>query len=93
MLPSLIAINLQNKKKVQVGNDQEMTQSERNSHSTNLGSDVRLYDGPDLKLFILGGWSRSFFSVAWPTGVQLVSFAPELVSYSAPRGLHRRAAY
>ena len=25
-----------------------------------------------------------------PTGV---SFAPELVEYSAPRGLHRRAAY
>ena len=52
-------------------------------------------DGPDLKLFILVGWGRSFLSVAWPTGVQLVffSFAPELVSYSAPRDLHRRAAY
>ena len=31
-------------------------------------------DGPDLKLFILVGWSRSFLSVAWPTGVQLVFF-------------------
>ena len=51
-------------------------------------------DGPDLKLFILVGWGRSFLSVAWPTGVQLVfSFAPELVGYSAPRDLHRRAAY
>ena len=47
-----------------------------------------------LKLFILVGWGRSFLSVAWPTGVQLVfSFAPELVGYSAPRDLHRRAAY
>ena len=40
-------------------------------------------------------WGRSFLSVAWPTGVQLVffSFAPELVSYLAPRDLHRRSAY
>ena len=53
-----------------------------------------LYDGPDLKLFILVGWGRSFLSVAWPTGVQLVfSFALELVGYTAPRDLHRRAAY
>ena len=29
-------------------------------------SGVRLYDGPDLKLFILVGWARSFLSVAWP---------------------------
>ena len=27
----------------------------------------RLYDGPDIKLFILVGWGRSFLSVAWPT--------------------------
>ena len=33
-----------------------------------------LYDDPDLKLFILDGWDRSFWSVAWPTGVQLVFF-------------------
>ena len=26
------------------------------------------------KLFILVGWGRSFLSVAWPTGVQLVFF-------------------
>ena len=38
------------------------------------GSGVRLYGGPDLKLFILVGWGRSFLSVAWPTGVQLVFF-------------------
>ena len=38
------------------------------------GSGVRLYDGPDLKLFILVGWGRSFLSVAWPTGVQLIFF-------------------
>ena len=31
-------------------------------------------DGPDLKLFILVGWGRSFLSVAWPTGVQLMFF-------------------
>ena len=36
------------------------------------GSGVRLYDGPNIKLFILVGWGRSFLSVAWPTGVQLV---------------------
>ena len=38
---------------------------------------------------------RSCLSVAWSTGVQLVffSFAPELVSYMAPRDRHRRAAY
>ena len=55
---------------------------------------VRLYDDPDLKLFILVGLGRSFFSVAWPTGpTDVFSFAPELVSYSAPRDLHRRAAY
>ena len=29
---------------------------------------VPFYDGPDLKLFILVGWGRSFLSVAWPTG-------------------------
>ena len=65
------------------------------------GSGVRLYDGPDIKLFILVGWGRSFLSVAWPTGVQLVCFffffffyfASELISYLAPRDLHRRAAY
>ena len=52
------------------------------------------YDGPDLKLFILVGWGRSFLSVAWPIRVQLVfSFALELVGNSAPRDLHRRAAY
>ena len=35
---------------------------------------IKLYDGPDIKLFILVGWGRSFLSVAWPTGVQLVFF-------------------
>ena len=34
----------------------------------------RLYDGPDIKLFILVGWGRSLLSVAWPTVVQLVFF-------------------
>ena len=50
---------------------------------------------PTLKLFILVGWDRSFLSVAWPTGVQLVffCFVPELVGYSAPSDLHRRAVY
>ena len=34
---------------------------------------VRLYDGPDLKLFILCGWGRSFLSVTLPTGAQTFS--------------------
>ena len=42
------------------------------------GSGVRLYDDPDLKRFILVGWGRSFLSVAWPTGVQLVLMPPTL---------------
>ena len=41
------------------------------------GSGIRLIDVPGIKLFILVGWGRSFLSVAWSTGVQLVfSFAP-----------------
>ena len=58
-----------------------------------IGSGVRLYDCPHLKLFILVGWGRGVLSVAWPTGVQLVyfSFAPELVSYLATRDLYRRS--
>ena len=36
------------------------------------GSGVSLYDGPDIKLFLLVGWGQSFLSVAWPTGVQLM---------------------
>ena len=44
------------------------------------GSGVRLHDGPDLKLFILVGWGRSFLSVAWPTGVQLMFFFSSGVS-------------
>ena len=35
------------------------------------GSAVRLYDGPDLKLFMLVGWSWSFLSFAWLIVVQL----------------------
>ena len=58
------------------------------------GSGVRLYDGPDIKLFILVGWGRSFLSVAWPTGVLLVFFFCSGVSkLLAPRDLHRRTAY
>ena len=50
--------------------------------------------GPDIKLFILVGWGRSFLSVVGPPGSNwCFSFAPELVGYSAPRDLHRRAAY
>ena len=42
------------------------------------GSGVRLYDGPDLKLFILVGKGRSFLFVAWPTGFNWrFSFAPD----------------
>ena len=35
---------------------------------------VRLYDGPDLKLFILVGLVGVGLSVSWPTVVQLVIF-------------------
>ena len=38
------------------------------------GSGVRLSDDPDIKLFTLVGWGRSFLSVAWPTGDQLLIF-------------------
>ena len=48
--------------------------SEISLHVTDGESGVRLYDGTDLKLFILVGWGRSFLSVTWPTGVQLVFF-------------------
>ena len=33
-----------------------------------------MYDGPDIKIFVLVGWGWSFLSVAWPTAVQLVCF-------------------
>ena len=39
-----------------------------------VGQAPRLYDGPDLKLFVLVGWGRSFLSDAWHTGVQLLFF-------------------
>ena len=35
-------------------------------------SGLRLYDGPDLKLFILVGLDRSSSSVAWSTEAQLM---------------------
>ena len=44
------------------------------------GSRVRLNDGPYINLFILVGLGRSFLSVAWPTGVQLLVF----FCYSVP---------
>ena len=53
------------------------------------------YDGPDSKLFIFVGWGRSFLSVAWPNGGQLVFFVCSgfSVGYFAPRDRHRRTAY
>ena len=33
------------------------------------GSGVRLHDGPDLKLFILFGWDRSFRLLFGPSGL------------------------
>ena len=33
------------------------------------GSGVRLHDGPDLKLFILVGWDRSFRLLLGPPGL------------------------
>ena len=49
---------------------------------------------PDIKLFILVGWGRSFLSVAWPTGVQLVFFFCSGVSkLFGAQGSPSRAAY
>ena len=40
------------------------------------GSGVRLHDGPDLKLYILNGWDRSFRLLLGPPGLNwLSSFA------------------
>ena len=41
---------------------------------TPVGSGVRLYDAPDIKLFILVVWGWSFFSVAWPTFIMIYLF-------------------
>ena len=49
---------------------------------TPVGRASRLYDGPDIKLFILVAWGRSFLSVAWPTLVQLVFFFSFASSFS-----------
>ena len=58
-------------------------------------SGVRLYDGPDIKLFILVVGARaSCLSCLGPPGINwCFTFAPEFVKYLAPRDLHRRAAY
>ena len=50
---------------------------------------------PDLKLFILDSRYRTFLSVAWRIGVQLVFFfcSGFPVIYLAPTNLHRREAY
>ena len=44
------------------------------NYAASGGSGVRLYNGPDIKLFILVGWGSSFLSVTWTTGVQLVFY-------------------
>ena len=45
------------------------------------------YDGPNMKLFILVCWDRSFLSTAWPTGVQLVfCLAPGFSKSSGAQG-------
>ena len=50
-------------------------------HTTGMSSSSRINGGGgDLKLFILVGWGRSFLSVAWPTGVQLMFFFSSGVS-------------
>ena len=43
-----------------------------NCTSVDRASDSMM--APDLKLFILVGWDRSFSSVAWSTGAQLMVF-------------------
>ena len=42
-------------------------------NSDESGSGVRLHDGPDLKLFILVGWDRSFRLLPGPPGLNLLS--------------------
>ena len=37
------------------------------------GSGVRFHDGPDIKLFILIGWDRSFRLLLGPPGLNLLS--------------------
>ena len=52
-------------------------------------SGARLCGGTDLiKLFILVGWGRSFLSVAWHTGVQLMffSFVPDFSNLFGAQG-------
>ena len=52
---------------------------------------ISLYDGLDIKLFILVVLNLRFFSVAWPTGIQLLFFIYSgFQSYSASSDLHRR---
>ena len=47
---------------------------------------LRLYDGPDIKLFILVvGAGASCLLIGPPGSYLCFSFAPELVSYWAPR--------
>ena len=49
-----------------------------------------------LKAIHLSWLGPELLVCCWPTGVQLVvffCFDPESVGYSAPRDLHRRAAY
>ena len=60
---------------------------------TPVGRASRLHNGPDLKLFILVGAGASCLLLGPPGSNWCFSFASELVSYSALRDLHRRAAY
>ena len=54
------------------------------------GSGVRLYDGPDINLFILVGVAGvSRLLLGPPVFNWCFPFAPELVSYLAPKDLHR----
>ena len=57
-----------------------ITRYRRIGYNLNVMRQSACYDGPDLKLFILVGWGRSFLSVAWPTGVQLMFFFSSGVS-------------
>ena len=69
-------------KKVQVGKDREKALSEKKSHSKNRGG-KKPNSGAGASCLLLGP----------PGSNWCFSFAPELVGYSAPRDLHRRAAY
>ena len=92
-------------RKVQVGKDQEKAQSEksfplqkpRREKKTNQQSSTytMIHFVSRMSSYFPNRWPLSYLNSTknMKTYIRRFSFAPELVSYSAPRDLHRRAAY